>query len=281
MAKQRGNNSNNGGGNNEPDPDEDELSEAVINTITRTVNATVTAHLSRKLGPALKEALGTELTEIRDTLTQIAGGKPNAGAGGDGKGNEGKGQNSGQPGTNGQQPAPSLKDDPEVVAMRKRLAALEDERKKERETAQNNERDGTLREILTAAKIDPNRMRGAIAVVRDSVKRDAEGKLVYKAQRQGYVDDLTLEDGVAEWLATDEGKSYQAPAQGVRGGGAGTRQAGAARGGGGVAGVVKGGANAPTRGAQDVNVKAQRRQAAFDALSAAINTDDGGTVEIG
>lgn len=157
-------------------------------------------------------------------------------------------------------------EDPEVANLKKQLAALDAERKAEKEQLRNRERDGLLTEHLTKAGVDPHRLRGAVAVLRDTlVYDDKEGSWSYRAKRDGFDEDLDVALGVKEWAGTDEGKSYLAPQQPVRGG-AGTRVQQA------VAGVVAGAA----RGTDPKAAKAQRDANARAQLVTATNELLGG-----
>ena len=292
MAKQRGNNggSNNngnnggnqggsggaGGGGNDDDYDDD-IYPRILDVINNTVSAAVTSHVSRKLKP-LEQKLGA-LDGIGDKLDQIlAGGKPAGGGAGDGKPAGGDGG-----GAAGGKAAP----DPEKVALQKRLDAIEAERKQDRINARNAKRDARLTELVTAAGVDKLRVRGAVAILRDQVKIDEHsGDLSMTVQRKGYTEDVDLDDGVAEFFATDEGKAYLAP-QGRQGGGGGGGNANTGKtsartvvraGGGGGSG--SGTSNAGMKGADQA--KAERKAQALEGLQGAVaELMGGGNIEIG
>jgi hypothetical protein len=111
--------------------------------------------------------------------------------------------------------------DPEVRKLRKMVDELTNSIKQRDSAAQAQELVGTVREALTSVGVEPNRLRGAIAVVKDSIKWTDDGELVFVAKRDGYEEDIDVATGIKEWAGTDEGKSYLA-APTVRGG-AGTR----------------------------------------------------------
>jgi hypothetical protein len=218
------------------DDDEFELEDAdltkITGSLTDVVNAAVTAQLGRKLGPALTAALPGALKPIQDQLaTLIGAGGQQPGAGGAPAGGQ-------QPGAGGQQPQPGAggapagggQVSPEMQAMQRELAELKAQAAKrdaDLKAAAQREREGkrdtALAEQLAKAGVDKNRVRGATAVLRDSMvwedgADNGKGGWVYRVQRDGYHEDLDVAKGVAEWAGTDEGKSYIAPQQG-RGGG--------------------------------------------------------------
>jgi hypothetical protein len=180
--------------------------------IGRAVNAAVTAQLARKL----PEAITQGMQPVLDRLDKI-GGKGGQAAGG---GDDDEEENAGVPPKGKKGKAAAKEEDPEVATMKARLKAIEDERVKERTEARIAKRDGELKELLTSGKVDPLRVKGALAVIAGNLKENKDGTYTYTAQRDGYVDDLSLADGVKEWLGSDEGKAYVVAQQ--RPGGAGT-----------------------------------------------------------
>lgn len=229
------------------------------------VNAAVSGQLQRKLGNAIKATLDESLAPIMQKLNERGGRRPaddDDGEPGDDddqdiaptKGKRGKGQ---------ARPAA----DPERDRMAKRLAAIEEERKTEREQARNGKRDALLREHLEAAGVDKNRIRGAVAVLRENMKHDDKtGEWFYKAKRDGFEEDLDVEAGVGEWAGTDEGKSYLAPPTGAQQrGGSGTR-IGAQGSGGRVGGAIGGGRPATDPKAAKVQAKQEAMKTLTDAV---------------
>jgi hypothetical protein len=115
---------------------------------------------------------------------------------------------------------------------------------------------------------DPKRVRAAVALLHTEdqrIGRSSSGEIIFKVRKgsgaAAYEDELPLEDGVKEWLGTDDGKLYVAP-KGVRG-------TGAAPG-----GNVGGKGNAGANGGQRVNMTPQQRQrAAALALAGALEFD--------
>lgn len=266
------------------DDDDDtggELTDGMRTEITNLVNAAVSGQLSRKLPNAITSALETGLAPLREQMENIARGTSRNSGGDDDDDDDDQQQQ--QRGKNkGKQRAAAK--DPETEGMKKRLAQLEEERKQEREQARNRERDTMLREQLEAAGVDKNRIRGAVAVLRDNMKYDDKaGEWVYKAKRDGgYEDDLDVNTGVSEWAATDEGKSYLAPPSNTGGGqqrgGSGVgRTVGAGATGAGAGRVQNGGRPA----ADPKAAKAQAKQEALKNLTTAIDSLGGGGIPLG
>lgn len=267
---------NNGGQNTDDDDDGGdgggELTDAQRTEITNLVNAAVSGQLSRKLPNAITAALEAGLKPIQDSIAQLGGRRDDDDGGGndddDDQGQQQRGKNKGK--------QPARGKDPEVEAMRKQLADMKRERDQEREQTRNGKRDQLLREQLEAAGVDKNRIRGAIAVLRESMKYDDKaGEWVYRIKRDGIDEDLDVETGVSEWAATDEGKSYLAPPQQQQQlrGGSGQRPAGD----GGRPRVQNGG-----RPTQDPKAaKAQAKQDAMANLSKAIDSLGGGNIPLG
>lgn len=159
----------------------------------------------------------------------------------------------------------------ETRALQARLNNLEAERARERQEARSRQRDDQLRDLLTEAGVDKLRLRGAVAVLRESTKFDEKaGEWLYTAKRDGVDEDGDLASGVREWSATDEGKSYLAPpasagrVQPIRSG-SGTRPA--------AAGAARVGAGTqPAAGAREAKAAAKAEAVAnltgaFDALA--------------
>jgi|FLYL01.1.fsa_nt_gi hypothetical protein len=106
--------------------------------------------------------------------------------------------------------------------LQQQLEAERKARQEEREKALRHEERSTLMKALQEAGVDPKMIDFAVATLyteRGLVKRTEDGQIVWKAQRDGYVDDLPVTKGVAEWLKTDEGKRFL-PASGAGGSGA-------------------------------------------------------------
>lgn len=269
--KKPGQQGGNRGTDDDPDDDPggtdgDEFSETQIGRITDIVNAAVSGQLSRKLPRVVSDAVEAGIKPLRDTLGQRGAGNDDPADDDDDQPPQ-RGKGKGQ-----QRPAK----DPEVDAMRKRLAQLEERDKQRDSEARNGKRDSMLREQLEAAGVDKNRIRGAVAVLRDSMKYDEKaGEWIYNSKREGYEEPLDVAAGVSEWAATDEGKSYLAPPQQQQQqrGGSGVRPAG----GGGAPRLQNG-------GRPQVDPKAAKVQAKQDALqnlTKAIDSLGGGNIPLG
>lgn len=257
----------------------EEISDGLRAEIVRLVNGAVGTHIQRRLPSLLDSALAKPLGEIRAMLEQ--GGQ----------------RREEQPDDEEERPRPrrargaareeqpderpargtARETDPEVVKMRKQLDKLTQEREQERQQTRNTARDASLRELLTAAGVDKNRMRGAIAVLRESTKYDDKAnEWTFVRRGEGGDEELDLDTGVKDWASTDEGKSYLAPAQAGAGGargpqlrsGAGTRP-----------GATPARAGAPVADAKAA--KAQARAAAVQSLVGAIGELGGGNIPVG
>lgn len=253
----------------QPDPDDDdgsdegaEFSPKQLELINNTITAAVSSHVKRQMKPLQEQIAGIPST-IQQTLEQLATGGSNAGAGADDK-------NKGAAG------GTAAKDDPEKVAMKKRLDAIEAEREQERANARHARRDQSLVEIATKAGVDKNRLRGAVALLREQVKFDSDGNPLMTVKRHGLDEDVTIEDGATEFFKTDEGKSYLAPTQPVQRGGSGS-QRGATN----AAGVARGASS--NAGAKNAGTQKQERQqkAAEDFVGAVGELFGGGNVNVG
>lgn len=110
-----------------------------------------------------------------------------------------------------------------VEEMQAQLKAKDQAAAKERQDREAAERDAAIRDHLAKAGVKPALLDGALAVARGQVKVK-DGKPVWVAQREGYVEELDLAKGVGEWANTETGKEYLAPRP-VQGSGARPGQA--------------------------------------------------------
>lgn len=204
--------------------------------ITELVNAAVASHMGRKLpsilGPIVAKALEQALGPIQEQIQALQGGAgAPGGQGGQQGGQAGGGQGGQQQGGAG---AGAGQVDPEVAKLRKqlddlnkRLAQQAEQTAAQEAEARNARRDAMLTDGLTKLGVDKHRLRGALAIARDAMVWDAEaqtptggkGAWVWRAQRNGYHEDLTVEAGLGEWGKSEEGKSYIAASPQLRGGG--------------------------------------------------------------
>lgn len=200
-----------GGGGDRGDGDGDG-DERLQKLVDQKVNAALSNHLGRfrtsfekdldtKLSKSLEPVTGS-LSELKDTLAKGRGDhKPD-------------------------------KTDEEAEELKKanaRIAELERKNKEAEEHAQATERKRlsseertALTEALSQAGVDKNRIRAAVALLYNEdrrVKRDDEGNIVFLVPKAGYTDEVKLEDGIPDWLKTEEGKAFL-PATGAAGSGA-------------------------------------------------------------
>lgn len=126
----------------------------------------------------------------------------------------------------GDQQQPDPEKSPKFIAQQRRLEALEQEIKAERETrlaAVGKQRGDALRlrvgELLTKHGVDPTRTRHVLALLVDGEKRvkyeadDSDNLLFHDGDA-----DLPLEDGIKGWMKTDDAKLYM-PSRGLQGSG--------------------------------------------------------------
>lgn len=277
----------NGGNNDDDDGDEgagDLFSDEQRTELGNLINAAVSGQLSRKLPSAIKGALDDGLAPIKELLERGAG-KQRA-AGGDDEDDDddedqrpARGQRGRQRNADEQDQRGTGRKDPKMSKLEQEVAKMRTEREAERVQTRNRERDAMLREELTKAGVDPNRMRGAVKVVQDSlVYDDKNDEWTYRTKRDGIDEDLDVSAGVSEWAGTDEGKSYLGAAKGTQQEqrrGAGTRVQTQTRAAGG--GVINRG-----NATQDAKTaKVQAKQEAYKNLAGAINELGGATIGIG
>lgn len=160
--------------------------------VLRMVNAAVASQLTRKLGPALKQAMQPLQDQLAGVLEQpTSSPKPDATDSG-----------------------PDSKYD----AMTNRIKALEaqvkDEREKQRAADERNRQirlENSLRTELTKANVRPELLPGAVSVLKAKVTHGEDGEPVWRADRGGYHEDLSVAAGIEEWAATDVGKAHLSP----------------------------------------------------------------------
>jgi hypothetical protein len=112
------------------------------------------------------------------------------------------------------------KHDAEMAALRAQVESRNAELDKERKQRLENEERSTLSQALAAAGV--TNTRGAIALLYTEDKRLArndKGEVVFKVQKAGFEDFVPVDEGLADWFKTDEGKSYLPP-RGAAGSGA-------------------------------------------------------------
>lgn len=219
------------------------------------VNGAVGARLTRFAEKDLPEKIAAGLKPIAETLDKIGGkGK------GDDKGGKGKGDE-------------SVDVESEVEKrVRAHLKKIDDERAAERADVQRKEERAELQRVLIERGMDPKRAKGAVALLHGDerrIKRDGDGNIVFTVERGSgssrYSDELSLSDGVAAWLDTDDGKSYLPP-KGARGSGSAPAN---------KTTPAAGGSPFGTKGADGKVDPAARRTLARQTLAAALDFDPG------
>lgn len=105
-----------------------------------------------------------------------------------------------------------------LEAEQTKLAQIEHQRLIDEERSQ-------VSKILEDSGVTGTAKKAAIAMLKDEgkIKRNAEGKVVFVTQQEGFDEESPLADALKGWLNTDEGKLFR-PAKNVSGSGqSGTR----------------------------------------------------------
>jgi hypothetical protein len=203
-------------------PDDDEetetqfsITDEVRAELGNMINGVVKDHVKRMLGPAIKSAMDPAMTEIKTLLAQR-----NAPAGNEEEENEE--EEIEEPikpkGAKGKQKVAPPKEDPRIAVMQRKMEAMEQATKLEREQAQAQGRDNVLKEHLIKGGVKPELVRPALLALRETTRRDEKtGEWTYVAKRDGgqgaggYDEELDLAAGAKDWLGTEEGKAMLAP----------------------------------------------------------------------
>lgn len=111
----------------------------------------------------------------------------------------------------------------ERAETRKRLQLIEDERAAEKRHAALEAERSALTEKLVALGVPADRVRAAVALLHTEEKRigrDGDGRMIFKLRKgsgaAAYDDEVSIEDGIKQWLDTSDGKIFL-PAKGTRG----------------------------------------------------------------
>ena len=193
------------------------FSEEQQKAMGQTVNAAVTSQLKRLLGPAVADAIKginwgetLKLDETLDAkLAKILEDNPEPSGGND-------------------PPKPDNRPDPKLAALEAQIAELKNENKRSadeakaaKEQARNEKAYADLKGILgNHVRADALEIAASqLAIVQKRLAFDEQGNALFtvkKAPYAGAADEevqMTLADGVAHWIKTDEGKFF-APAPG-------------------------------------------------------------------
>ena len=107
-----------------------------------------------------------------------------------------------------------LKYEAELKALRDEVVAQKAAREQEERKRLQQEERAALAGVLGKQGLDQARARAAIALVyteEQRVKRAEDGKITFRIQTKFGEEQASLEDGVAEWLKTDDGKAFLPP----------------------------------------------------------------------
>jgi hypothetical protein len=108
----------------------------------------------------------------------------------------------------------------EIKALKKQQALEKEEAAKAKLAAQTREESVLATAALTGAGVLS--VKGALALLKTEgrIGRNADGEVVFKMPRdlggERFEEEMSLEEGIKEWLATEDGKIYQPP-RGVEG----------------------------------------------------------------
>jgi hypothetical protein len=128
--------------------------------------------------------------------------------------------------------------DPDTKArlddFQRKLEEAEQARKVAEQTAREQRLEGRLRSALAEAGVGTEQQEKALVWLRSRTTKDgkpvlsfnADGNPVWRTDRQGFVDELDVAEGLKGWAATDDGKSFLPPT-----GAAGTGDSAGGRGG--------------------------------------------------
>jgi hypothetical protein len=171
------------------------------------VGGIVSKHInSRGFVEKLRSGLATadDVGGIKSILEELRAGKKT----GDGEGAADEGKNA-----DPEVAKKMSKMEERLVAAERKAKASEDEAlQMKTESAKEKER-GALTSALQG-KIKPALLPAAVSLLyneRHMIKRNKDGDIVFEMKRKDYIDELTVEEGVLEWLTTPEGKEYVPP----------------------------------------------------------------------
>jgi hypothetical protein len=194
--------------------DEDKTGESGVNSeeverqIDEKVNKAISNHLTRFRTAFEKEQaktfsalLGEAVGPINETLKALAERpEPTPPAGGEGEG--------------GKDDLERKRLEAQIKDLEARAVRAEQEREQERATRAREEERNELSKALGEQGITGARQRAAMALLyteEQRVVRDDDNAIRFTVPKGGYVDEVPLSDGIAEWLKTEEGKTFLPP----------------------------------------------------------------------
>jgi hypothetical protein len=213
----------NGGGG---DDDDDDIDPKIARHVGKAVNSAVRDYMKRS---SFKDALGASIADVVKPMFEELGAKLKPAAGGGGAGDdddrERGGGNGGGDKSKGGLPPEVQRELEDQKRMIKRLTDENAKSAAERDAAKKRNDEAEERKVLADALkkhgVDETRLDGAVALLyadRKRVVRDKEGKIRFALPREGFVDEVDVESGAAEWVKSSEGKAYLPPRD-VEGGG--------------------------------------------------------------
>lgn len=115
----------------------------------------------------------------------------------------------------------STKYEKKLEQLARQLEEEKAARDQEKQLRARNEERGALTDALRAGGVDGPLLKSAVALLyteESKVGRDDDGNIIFRTQKDGFDEDVSVADGIAAWLQSDEGKHY-APAKPVAGSG--------------------------------------------------------------
>ena len=195
--------SSQGTGDGNPGTDEGKFKD-VEDLVNAKVNAAISTHLGR-----FRQSFEKDLTaNISKMMEPITGKLESFGELAE------KLQNPSE-GDQGQQTSQELE---ELKKAQARIAELERKNQEAEAAAQATERKrlqaeerNALTQALRNSGIEDTRIRAAVSLIYNEdqrVGRAEDGSIIFKVPKAGYTDEVTLDEGLADWLKTDEGKAF-------------------------------------------------------------------------
>lgn len=196
-----------------PNPNDDGdggVSDELKAAVSKIANAAQSSHATR-----MNKHFDKRFSEIQETITQSVSAQLEAlkeALSGTGKPPDAK------PAELEQMQAKYAK---QIETLQAKVEAADRAREEEKSRASRNEERSALTDALRAGGVDGPLLKSAIALLFTEEKRIGrgdDGSIVFKTTKDGFDEEMSIKDGVAEWLTSEEGKHY-APARPVAGSG--------------------------------------------------------------
>jgi hypothetical protein len=107
----------------------------------------------------------------------------------------------------------------EIENLKKANKAAEEARQAAESRAREQALDAAAKDALGQAGVPASKHAKAMAWLRTKRVDDGkpvietmpDGRIIWREQRKGYIEDLALADGIKAWIATDDGKDFLPP----------------------------------------------------------------------